>query len=997
MEPSQQRIRKASGDEIRSPQGPEHAGEASENGSAGSPDNVYDQAGAEERLRFQAQLLDAVGQGIIATDLQGKIVYWNRCAQQLYGWSAREAMGRVVHELLVPEECREKAEGIMSRLRTGETWSGEFAVRRKDGTPLSVEVTDTPVRDDGGDLVGIIGVSTDITERKGAEERLRETERRLSTLLAHTPAMVYRCRNEPDWPEEYVSDYALELTGYPASAYMDDPTLFGSLISEKDRQRIWDEVQEAVGGGERFRLHYAIHHRDGGLRFVEETGQGVYDESGGVVAVEGLIYDVTQRKRIEAAHREAEERYRTLVEQMPAVTYVDPVDDPDTSLYTSPQIERMLGYTPEEWMDGKLWPKRLHPEDRERVLAADERFERGSDGVFDEEYRLLAKDGSVVWVREEAVLVRDGQGAPLYWQGIMHDVTERRGAEEALRRSEERYRNVVEVQTELVCRFLPDLTLTFVNDAYARYFGKRSEELIGSGLLDHVYEEDRAYHQGQLVRLSPESPTATVEERVLTPRGMRWLQWTDTAIFDGEGRTVEYQSVGRDVTERREAEERLEHQALHDPLTGLPNRTLFVDRLGQALRRTRRQQNRVAVLFMDLDEFKVVNDSLGHEAGDLLLTVVAQRLRRCLRPEDTLARFGGDEFVVLIEAVAGPAEAVQVAERITDEFGRPFSVEGRELFVGASIGIALGEGRTKSPEDLLRDADTAMYRAKDGGSGHYSIFDAGMYLRAVKRLELENDLRRAVERDEFFLRYQPIVHLRDGRVRGLEALVRWNHPERGFLDPDEFVPLAEESGLVVPMGGKVLEEACRQAKEWQGEIPRTPPPDVSVNVSARQLRRPDLPEKVERALRKTGLDGGCLTLDVTETAYVEALEDGTAGLDRLRGMGVRISIDDFGTGYSSLSYLKRLPADALKVDKSFVGGLGRDPEDTALVRMIVELAHTFGMEVIAEGVETEEQAALLEEMGCDMAQGYLFSEPLAAEGIANLLDADYRRRPPGGW
>ena len=271
MEPSQRRIRKASGDEIRSPQGPEHAGEASENGSAGNPDNVYDQAGAEERLRFQAQLLDAVGQAIIATDLQGKIVYWNRCAQQLYGWSAREAMGRVVHELLVPEQCREKAEGIMSRLRTGETWSGEFAVRRKDGTPLSVEVTDTPVRDDGGDLVGIIGVSTDITERKGAEERLRETERRLSTLLSDTPAMVYRCRNEPDWPEEYVSDYALELTGYPASAFIENPTLFGSLISEKDRQRIWDEVQEAVGGGERFRLYYAIHHRDGSRRFVEET------------------------------------------------------------------------------------------------------------------------------------------------------------------------------------------------------------------------------------------------------------------------------------------------------------------------------------------------------------------------------------------------------------------------------------------------------------------------------------------------------------------------------------------------------------------------------------------------------------------------------------------------------------------------------------------------------------------------------------------------------
>jgi diguanylate cyclase (GGDEF)-like protein len=391
-----------------------------------------------------------------------------------------------------------------------------------------------------------------------------------------------------------------------------------------------------------------------------------------------------------------------------------------------------------------------------------------------------------------------------------------------------------------------------------------------------------------------------------------------------------------------------------------------------------------------------VNDSLGHEAGDLLLAVVAQRLKRCLRPEDTLARFGGDEFVVLLEAVADPRGAIRVAERITEELSRPFSIEGRELFVAASIGIALSDARTKYPEDLLRDADTAMYRAKDEAAGYYRVFDHGMHLRAVGRLELENDLRRAVERDEFVLHYQPIVHLSDGRVRGVEALVRWNHPERGLLNPDEFVPLAEESGLVVLMGEKVLEEACRQAKQWQEDNSRVRPPVMSVNLSGRQLRRPDLPDYVERTLKNTGFDGSCLTLDVTETAYVEVLEDGTAGLDRLRALGVRISIDDFGTGYSSLSYLKRLPADAIKIDKSFVAGLGRNLEDTTVVRMVVELAHTFGMEAIAEGVETKEQAFLLEEMGCDMAQGYLFSEPLAAEGVKNLLNVVHLPKSSGG-
>ncbi len=1121
MEPSQRRISKAPGDEIRSRQAPEHVEEASENGGVGHPDNVPEQAAAEERLRFQAQLLDAVGQAIVATDLQGRVLYWNRCAVELYGWSAQEVKGRALHEFLISQESFENAQEALSRLRAGEIWSGEFAVRRKDGTPLSVEVVDTPVRDDGGDLVGIVGITTDITQRSRAGARLREAERRLSTLLSNTPAMVYRCLNEPDWPEEYVSDYSAELTGYPASAFMDNPTLFGSLISEKDRQRIWDEVQGAMDRRERFRLRYAIHHKDGGLRLVEELGQGVYDESGSATAVEGLIYDVTERERADGRLREAEERYRTLVERVPAIVYVQEPGEQSRTTYVSPQNETILGYSPEECLaDPDHWIKVMHPDDRERVLAEDRRTDETGE-PFKAEYRQFAKDGSVVWLRDEATLVRDEAGEPLYWLGVQTDVTESKEAEEAARRNEERLRSLADAAFEgilisdggeileanraltdmlgyaladtvgrsaleflapeyrdLVVRqiasgaedpyeivgvkkdgtFLDlevrgraysyrgrDARVTAVRDiterkeaerrlreAEKRYrtlveripavtfvdraegseeplyvspqvegiFGYTPEEWMEGRLWrDRLHPDDRERILASDERFEADGGPVDEEYRLLEKDGsVVWVREETVLVRGEEGEPLFVQGILSDTTERKRAEERLHHQAVHDPLTDLPNRRLFVDRLGQALRRTGRRQNRVAVLFMDLDGFKVVNDSLGHEAGDLLLGRVARRLGRCLRPEDTLARFGGDEFVVLleVEAAADPAEAaVQVAERIADEIGRPFSIEGRQLFVDASIGIAVGEASTKRPEDLLRDADTAMYRAKDEGSG-YKVFDPGMHLRAVSRLELMNDLRRAVERDEFVLHYQPIVHLEDGTVRGMEALVRWNHPERGFLNPDEFVPLAEESGLVVPMGEMVLEEACRQAKEWQENNPRTPPPVMSVNLSARQLRRPDLSENVGQALKKTGFDGSCLTLDVTETAYVEVLEESTAALDRLRAMGVKISIDDFGTGYSSLSYLKRLAADALKIDKSFVGGLGTDPEDTAVVRMIVELAHTFGMETIAEGVETAEQAALLGEMGCDRVQGYLFSEPLVAGRAANLLGAVYHRNSPGG-
>jgi predicted signal transduction protein with EAL and GGDEF domain len=370
--------------------------------------------------------------------------------------------------------------------------------------------------------------------------------------------------------------------------------------------------------------------------------------------------------------------------------------------------------------------------------------------------------------------------------------------------------------------------------------------------------------------------------------------------------------------------------------------------------------------------------------GDDLLKIVSERLRGSLRQEDTLARFGGDEFTVLIKEVKDPDDAVQVAEQMIRALRGPFVLNGRELFVRPSIGIALGDAYAVTAEDLLRDADTAMYRAKDEGID-YKVFDEAMYAQAINRLELKNDLRRAMVHEEFVVHYQPIVNIQSGGLWGFEALVRWDHPERGLLHPDTFVPVAEESGLVVPMGEEVLGEACRLAAEWQKEHPHTPPLTISGNLSGRQLRRADLHEMIEHTLKVSGLCASSLCLDITETVYISALDTNTNSLDCLKALGVRISIDDFGTGYSSLSYLKRLPADALKIDKSFVKGLGEEVEDTAIVRMVIELAHILGMVVIAEGVESWGQAVLLNEMGCDFAQGYHFSKPLPPEEVPMFL------------
>jgi diguanylate cyclase (GGDEF)-like protein/PAS domain S-box-containing protein len=788
---------------------------------------------------------------------------------------------------------------------------------------------------------------------------------------------------DPDGTLRYASPAFERMLGYDPEKVVGKMNVLDHVHPD-DLPHVLEETEKALsaGGVATHKAEYRFRHKDGSWRWMESVGTYLLDDPhvGGVVVTSR---DVTERKEAEDKLREAEERYRTLVEHIPAVTYIDRIDEVNSAVYISPQVEEMLGYTPEKWREDSefLW-KILHPDDKERILAEAQRTNETGD-PFGEEYRVISKSGHVVWVRDEAGLVKDREGTPLFWQGVVHDITERKRTEEALREAEERFRRSFEDAAIGMALVGTDGRFLRTNRSLCDMLGYREVELLGKTFQDITHPDDLDADLDQVRRmLDGEIRTYQMEKRYFHKEGqVVWALLSVSMVHDEEGEPLYFVSQIQDISERKVLEERLQHRAFHDSLTDLPNRQLFMDRLGQALRRTGRRHKRIAVLFMDLDGFKVVNDSLGHQVGDLLLTVVAQRLRRCLRPEDTLARFGGDEFVVLIEGLDDPAQAVQVAERITEELRSPFIMEGRDLYVIASIGISLGDARTHDPDALLREADTAMYRAKDEG-GDFRVFNPAMYKRAFSRLEVENDLRRAIEEEEFVIHYQPMVDLQTGELWGMEALVRWDHPERGLLEPSEFVPVAEQSGLVMPMGEQILREACFRAKEWQEESSRIPALVMSVNLSATQLSHLDLADTVERVLGETGLEGSRLTLDVTETVYVKVLAGNTAILDRLRALGVRFSIDDFGTGYSSLSYLKRLPADAIKIDQSFVKGLGEDVDDTAVVRMIIELAHTLRLEIIAEGVETEEQATLLKEMGCDFAQGYHFSKPLPPEAMS---------------
>jgi diguanylate cyclase (GGDEF)-like protein/PAS domain S-box-containing protein len=561
-----------------------------------------------------------------------------------------------------------------------------------------------------------------------------------------------------------------------------------------------------------------------------------------------------------------------------------------------------------------------------------------------------------------------------------------------LRDNSERFRSAFDNAAIGMALVTPEGRWLQVNRSLCRLLGYSERELMTMDYLNVLHPNDLSPALASFKDLlRGRIPACQMEKRYLNKSGQEvWGLWSASLAQDSYTKTPNLIFQIQDITDRKQAEERLHHDAFHDALTGLPNRALFMDHLKLAIARLQRREDQIfAVLYIDLDRFKVVNDSLGHMVGDELLVGIARRLECCLRPGDTIARLGGDEFTVLLEDIGDGFDVTQIAERIQKELSAPFSLNGREVFTTVSMGIALSSKEYERPEDILRDADTAMYRAKCLGKARHETFDTGMHSQAIKLLQLETDLRRAVERKEFLIVYQPIMSLETGVLRGFEALIRWPHPERGLISPMDFIPVAEETGMIVQIGEWVLREACEQMHKWQVIFPSEPPIFMSVNLSVRQFSQQDLIENVVSVLEETKLDPTSLKLEITESAVMENVETAINMLKQLRALGVQLAMDDFGTGYSSLSYLHRFPINTLKIDRSFITRMVENNENAEIVRTISGLAQNLGMDVVAEGVETREQLDILRALGCQYGQGYFFSKPLDTRSAEAFICETY--------
>ncbi len=950
---------------------------------------------AEEEVRQSEEkhrtILETIEEGYYEIDLAGNFTFFNDALVAYLRYGKDEMKGLNYRQYVDEETAAVLFRAYNKVFTTGQPVRRlEYEVIRKDGTRMFGESSVSLIRNAANEPVGFRGVVRDITERKQAEATLRESESLLAAAQRITHLGSWELvltdledlnNNEVRW-----SDETYHIFGFEPGQIKVSNEIFYNAVHPDDRTRISEVLIEAIEQRKIYNIEHRIILPDGGERIVHGQAELIFDkQTGKPIKLLGTVQDITERKRAEELIRHSEEKYRNILETIEEGYFETDLEGVFT--FYNEALGDVLGYDTDELL-GMHYRHYVDHRNAKKLFVSYVKVYRTGQPLSELSWEVIRKDGTRRFLESSITLIRNAAGIAVGFRGLVRDITRRKQTEEALRESENKFRMLVENTSEGLLQVDSDDRTQFINDRLCEMVGYSADELINKNWTQILLDDKGRDLIGQANERRRKGISDRYEIKLRKKSGeLFWVIIGGAPMVDAEGVIIGSLGVFSDISERKRAEAQLLHDAFHDGLTGLANRALFMDHLRMTIERGKsRHSNPYAVLFLDFDRFKVINDSLGHAEGDNLLKHIGRRLESATRTGDLVARLGGDEFVILLSEMPEEGNAVQVAERIHNNLKSPFDLNGSEVFVSASIGIALSTAGHKRPEDMVRDADIAMYRAKAKGRAQYQVFDQAMHEYASKQLSLDTEMRRALERREFLIHYQPIITLENDSLVGFEALVRWRHPERGMIPPFEFIPAAEENGLILPLGNWILRESCRQLRRWQKENPSASRLKVSVNLSTKQFSQSDLAEQIAAALNATGLDPHCLKLEITESHIMENSEQAIIMMNRLRALGVELSLDDFGTGYSSLSYLHRLPVSYLKIDRSFVMRMTENEENGEIVSTIIKLAQNLKMKVIAEGIETAEQLAHLKVLGCEYGQGYFFSKPLEAEAAEKFIE-----------
>jgi diguanylate cyclase (GGDEF)-like protein/PAS domain S-box-containing protein len=924
--------------------------------------------------------MESTADGILTVDRKGKILDFNEKFMRLWNIPPKTAEkgddGDLIQFVL---DQLEDPGSFMDRIR--ELYEDQEAesldeILFKDGRVF--ERYSLPLHIDGKPT-GRVWSFRDVTRHTKIDEALQRSEEKYRSILEGMEEGYYEVDLKGNYT--FVNDAVCRHQGRSRDEMigMNNRDHTSPEVAKKI-YRIYHEVYQT--GIPAHIVDYEVIRKDGTPIILEISISLLRNASGKPIGFSGISRDVTEKKMAEKSLRESEERYRTILESIE--DGYGETDERGRLVFYNNALTRMYRCTGEELL--QMDYRATMDEDTAKLLREiyTKVYSTGEpSGIF--HYKVKRKDGSSMYLESSITAIRNSEGRITGFRGVVRDITGRMRNEEALRRSEERYRTILESIEDGYYEVDLAGNLIFFNDALCRMYGYARDELTGINNRKYMNPEtgENTYRIFNEVYRTGE-PNRMFDWEFIKKDGSKiFVEVSASLVKDAYGKPSGFRGIVRDITARKMTEERLRYLANYDSLTGLLNRALFRDRLSHAAERARRQKGVVVVLFIDLDRFKSVNDTLGHEFGDKLLQAAARRIKGCLRDSDTIARLGGDEFIIMLEDIAYPERAVIVAKKILQSFVRPILVSEREIYTSASIGITSYPGDASDIDALLRNADSAMYLAKERGRNNYQFFTPEMNARAQERLLLESSLRRALEREEFILYYQPQVDIMTGGLTGFEVLLRWQHPDLGLLTPDKFIPIAEETGMIISMDEWVIKSACIQWCQWRDM--GLPPVDMAVNISILQFRQKDLHRTLARIVGDTGMEPRHLELELTETDLMTNPDRSRETLMKLKESGIRCAIDDFGTGYSSLNYLKRFPIDTLKIDRSFIKDITTDPDDAAIVQAIISLGNTLRKDVVAEGVETMEQSDFLKSLNCHKAQGFLFSRPVPADSAVEWL------------